>query len=266
MDVIRKPKTIFLLAVLLLAAGCRPSQQTRRNNAANSRAGAGSQAVAKQMDSLYMVQDKLLTIIDTMSNIVSQDRSRIRDLEIEVSKLKSLIEQQRMNGAIPLPSPALNYTAPPAPTLQPLAPQIQPQQQPQPQSQPQSQPASFPPNDKYSAALKSFNDGRYMDALTSFDGLSRSDPSSPYAPNFLYWKGESLYALGQYDEAIRTFHEVLNKYPASGKADDAEFKIGAAYEKLGDKTNARSAYERLILSFPESEYKARAEARLNKLR
>ena len=105
-----------------------------------------------------------------------------------------------------------------------------------------------------------------MDALTAFDGLSRSDPSSPYAPNFLYWRGESLYALGQYDEAIRTFHDVLNKYPSSGKADDAEFKIGAAYEKLGDKTNARSAYERLILSFPESEYKVRAETRLNKLK
>jgi hypothetical protein len=55
------------------------------------------------MDSLYMVQDKLLTIIDTMSNIVSQDRARIRDLEIEVSKLKSLIEQQRMNGLVPPP-------------------------------------------------------------------------------------------------------------------------------------------------------------------
>ena len=130
----------------------------------------------------------------------------------------------------------------------------------------QQQPASYPPNDKYSAALTSFNNGKYMDALTSFDELSRTDPSSPYAANFLYWKGESLYALRQYDEAIRTFHDVLNKYPTSSKADDAEFKIGAAYEKLGDKMNARSAYNRLILSFPESEYRSRAETRLNKLR
>ena len=151
--------------------------------------------------------------------------------------------------------PSQNYTAPP-PATHPCSAEASLEQQ----------PASYPPNDKYSAALKSFNDGRYMDALTAFDGLSRSDLSSPYAPNFLYWKGESLYALGQYDEAIRTFHEVLNKYPASGKADDAEFKIGASYEKLGDKTNAKSAYSRLVLSFPESEYRGRAEARLNKLK
>ncbi len=255
----QKHTVVFLFGLLAFAAGCRPSQQTRRNTAANSRTNAASQTSGKSMDSLYMVQNKLLTIIDTMSNVLVQDRSRIRDLEIEVAKLKSLLEQQRMLGAgIPPPSPqqiqsSPNYTAPsPAPPSE--------------QSQPQQQPASYPPNDKYSAALKSFNDGKYMDALTSFDGLSRSDQSSPYAPNFLYWKGESLYALGQYDEAIRTFHDLLNKYPTSSKADDAEFKIGAAYEKLGDKTNARSAYNRLVLSFPESEYRGRAEARLNKLK
>jgi tol-pal system protein YbgF len=246
-----KTSSIVLLAALALVAGCRPSQQTRRNNAVNSRSNPSSQTSARSMDSLYMVQDKLLTIIDTMSSIVAQDRSRIRELEIEVSKLRSQLDQQRIMGSnIPPPSPQ-NYTAP-APA--------------QSSSQPVQQPTSYPQNDKYTDALKSFNDGKYMDALTAFDGLSRSDASSPYASNYLYWKGESLYALGQYDEAIRTFHDVLNKYPQSSKADDAEFKIGSSYEKLGDKTNARSAYNRLILSFPESEYKARAEARLTKLK
>ncbi len=255
----QKHTAIFLFAILAFVSGCRPSQQTRRNTAANSRTNAASQTSGKSMDSLYMVQNKLLTIIDTMSNVLVQDRSRIRDLEIEVAKLKSLLDQQRMMGAgIPPQTPqqfqpSQSYTAPsPTPPAE--------------QSQPQQQTANYPPNEKYSAALKSFNDGKYMDALTSFDALSRSDQSSPYASNFLYWKGESLYALGQYDEAIRTFHDVLNKYPTSLKADDAEFKIGAAYEKLGDKTNARSAYNRLILSFPESEYRGRAEARLNKLK
>ncbi|MEP7234287.1 MAG: tetratricopeptide repeat protein [Ignavibacteriota bacterium] len=254
MQVVGKSTSVIFLALLLMVVGCRTSQQTRRGNTANSRNSAAAQGTAKQMDSLYLVQDKLLTIIDTMSNIVAQDRARIRDLELEIAKLKSRLEEQRTSGMIPPQAPAPNYTAPsPAPTMQP-----------EPRSQ--SQPVSYPPNDQYSAALKTFNDGKYMDALTAFDRLTRSDQSSPYAPNFLYWKGESLYALGQYDEAIRTFHEVLTKYPASLKADDAEYKIGAAYEKLGDKTNARSAYERLTLSFPDSEYKPRAEARLQKLK
>jgi len=271
---------ILLLALALLAS-CRTSQQTRARGAANQR---GAQAGAKQMDSLVMVQDKLLTIIDTMASVVAQDRARIRTLEIEIAKLKSMIERQNIGVSIPPPAPPVNtpmqnynapppqennnntnnnYTAPQEQNSKPSQLGISPQSAPM---EPLHQPVSYPPNEKYSAALKLFNDGRYMDALTSFDELSRVDASSQYAPNYLYWKGESLYALGQYDEAIRTFHDVLTKYPESSKADDSEFKIGASYEKLGDRRNARSAYERLTLSYPQSEYRARAEARLNKLK
>ena len=265
-----------LLTAFALLPSCRTSQQTRRNTAANQRNG---QSGVRQ-DSLLMVQDKLLTIIDTMANIVAQDRAKIRSLELEVAKLKSLIERQNMGGAIPPPAPPVNapmqnynasppqeknnYTAPQNDNSSSFHPGISPQSAPMQPLEPQK--TSYPPNEKYSAALKLFNDGRYMDALTSFDELSRVDAASQYAPNYLYWKGESLYALGQYDEAIRTFHDVLTKYPESSKADDSEFKIGASYEKLGDRRNARSAYERLTLSYPQSEYKARAEARLNKLK
>lgn len=254
----QKLTTIAFIAMMALLISCRPSQQTKRNAAANSRNNAATQTSAKGMDSILMVQEKLLTIIDTMSNVLAQDRSRIRNLELEVAKLRSMLDQQRpmMGGGAPPPqAPQQNYTAPAPQQNQSYIPPSQPQQ-----------PPTNPPNDKYSGALQSFNNGRYMDALTSFDELSRGDQTSQYAPNYLYWKGESLYALGQYDEAIRTFHDVLNKYPTSGKADDSEFKIGAAYEKLGDKTNARAAYERLTLSFPESEYNARAQARINKLK
>jgi tol-pal system protein YbgF len=251
-----------LFAMLVVTGGCRTSQQTRRNAAANGRNGTAAQMSGRQMDSLVMVQDKLLTIIDTMAGIVAQDRARIRSLELEIAKLRSLIEQQNMGNPIPPSAPPVNaplqnYTSPP-PQRDGMVPLVPPSQS--------AQPTSYPPNDRYNTALKYFNDGRYMDALTSFDELSRVDAQSQYAPNYLYWKGESLYALGQYDEAIRTFHDVLNKYPQSGKADDAEFKIGASYEKLGDKRNARMAYDRLVLSYPQSEYRTRAEARVNKLK
>jgi tol-pal system protein YbgF len=260
----------LIIGVLLVAsailASCRPSQQTRRGTAANSRNANAAQASTKQMDSVLMLQDKLLNIIDTMTNVVAQDRARIHALEIEIAKLKSLLEQQQsMNSPVTPPpayAPQQNYTAPPPPP----APQNTYSPPSKPASIEQPQQTSYPPNDKYNTALRYFNDGKYLDALTSFDELARTDGSSQYAPNYLYWKGESLYALSQYDEAIRTFHDVLTKYPSASKADDAEFKIGAAYEKLGDKTNAKAAYQRLIYSFPESEYRTRAESRLNKLK
>jgi TolA-binding protein len=84
-------------------------------------------------------------------------------------------------------------------------------------------------------------------------------------PNYIYWRGESLYALGDYENAIQSFHDVLEKYPNSLKSDDAEYKIAASYEKLGENEIAKSAYQRLILSYPDSEYISRAKARLKKL-
>jgi tol-pal system protein YbgF len=252
---------LSILAAAVLAAssvfiGCRPSQQTRRGNTASAKSTASQ---TKTMDSLLMVQDKLITVVDTMASIIAQDRHRILELEREVAKLKSLLEERAMNGGTPTPpavTPPNSYNDRTVTGLP--VPSPPPTEQPQATSPP-------PQNDEYTAALKQFNAGNYTDALTSFDDLSRKDPNSALAPNYVYWKGESLYALGEYNEAIRSFHDVLDKYPQSSKADDAEFKIGASYEKLGNSLNAKTAYQRLMLSFPESEYRNRAEARLKKL-
>jgi len=197
-------------------------------------------------DSLLLVQDKLLTVIDTMTDMLGDHRKRIRDLEAEVNRLRALLEHSSA-------APTRGYvTAPPA-TPPPV---------PETYTQPTT---TAPPDEKYSNALKLFNASRYSESLAAFDELAHSQPNSPYMPNYIYWRGESMYALGDYDNAIRSFHDVLEKYPNSGKSDDAEYKIAASYEKLGENEIAKSAYQRLILSYPESEYVARAKARLKKL-
>jgi tol-pal system protein YbgF len=226
----------------------------------------------KAYDSLLLVQNKLVTVIDTMAGVITQDRKRIAELEREVARLRSMMESRAYS------SPRASTQAqPPVPQQSQAAPLVTPQVQQQrdltgapvpsqPEPQQQAAPEPAPQNTDYTNALRLFNDGKYIDALAAFDELSRRDASSPLAPNYVYWKGESLYAMGEYKEAIRSFHSLLEQYGHSSKADDAEFKIGAAYEKLGDVTNARTAYQRLILSFPESEYRNRAEIRLQKLK
>lgn len=245
--------TLVFVTALVVISGCRPSQQTRRGDQSQAKVAAASQT--KMMDSLLMVQNKLITVVDTMSGIISQDRKRIAELEREIMKLKSLIEERALNG---------NQIPPPS-----SAPQVQPDRSvtgaPIPTSPQQAVVTTTPQNDEYTSALRQFNNGKYVDALTAFDDLYRKDASSSLAPNYLYWKGESLYAMGEYSESIRAFHELLDKFPESMKADDAEFKIAAAYEKMGERTNAKAAYQRLLLSFPDTEYRARAEARLKKL-
>jgi tol-pal system protein YbgF len=250
---------LFALIIAIGLTGCRPSQQASRNAKQGAKGAQG--ATAQQMDSLLMVQDKLVTVIDTMTSVLAQDRRRIRDLELEVSRLRSQMEQKRQPAPPMAPPPAYvpapPVTAPPEGNTNSPAP-----------ASPSAPTTSLqsPEEQKYTNALKLFNSSRYEEALASFDELAHNAPTgSNYLPNYIYWRGESLYALGNYSMAIQSFHDVLDKYPSSSKGDDAEFKIGASYEKLGDRTNARMAYQRLLLSYPDSEYAARAKTRLKKL-
>ena len=242
--------TRFIVALSLCAlaiAGCRPSQQSRRNDTKTSQ--QKNAASAQMYDSLLILQDKLITVIDTMTNVLGDHRKRIRDLEAEVNRLRALLEH---SSASQTPMSGGYVTAPP----------VTPPPVPEAYTQPTT---TAPPDEKYSNALMLFNASRYSEALAAFDELAHAQPNSPYMPNYLYWRGELMYALGDYDNAIRSFHDVLEKYPNSGKSDDAEYKIAASYEKLGENEIAKSAYQRLILSYPESEYVARAKARLKKL-
>lgn len=255
-----KQVVVILTTAALLVSGCRTSQQSRRSNNNASKNAAVVQT--KTMDSLLLVQDKLITVIDTMSGVIAADHRRITDLERQVAQLRSMLESQSYTQSqraasppVPIQQPAQNAQPDRSLTGAPVQP-----------SPPERAVQPIKENNSYTDALRLFNEGKFVDAVAAFDDLSRKDNSSPLAPNYAYWKGESLYALGEYNEAIRTFHTLLESFPGSSKAPDAEFKIGASYEKLGDLTNAKSAYQRLILSFPESDVRSRAELRLNKLK
>ena len=265
--------TLILVGSLLAGVGCRPSQQTRRNDTRQNT--SNSTTSTKFMDSLVRVQSHLVDLIDTMSGVLEKDRARIRSLELEVSRLKSMLERQQLSAPSSNTAPPRSPTGYSPPTSSPMVtpppatptpPGEQLGQSPgqQPPSRTPSQPASAL-TDRYAAALQQFNDGQYEDALAAFDELTRTDPQSQYAPNYEYWKGESNYALGRYAQAIESFRTVQQLYPNSVKGDDAAFKIGESYEKMGNRASAKTAYQRLLTTYPESEYRSRVEARLRKL-
>ena len=242
---------LLLVAVPILAVGCRPSQQAKRNDSrADSRNNA--QGGDKTM------QNHLVDLLDTMSSTLEHDRDRIRNLETEVARLRSLLEQQRLQAStpsqVPLPptisSPS--YTAPPPSAIAPG-------------SQLPSMNATSPFADQYAHALQTFNEGRYEAAYNAFDQLAAQDPQSRYTPNYFFWRGESLYQLGRYSEARASFRTVLDRYPSSPKADDAAFSVGECEERMGNKAAARSAYQHVLAVYPDSEYRSRVESRLRKL-
>lgn len=259
----------LMITIFAAGVGCRPSQQTRRTGTANA---AKNAANSKSTDSLLLVQDHLVDLIETMSNALSLDRVRIKNLEIEVARLRSMIEQQRVQSSsgyrLPsmsappqppptqtssVPSSAKTFSAPPTGGIPPNTPL------------PSSGTGGSTNPERYARALQLFNEARYEEAMNAFDELSRDDAASPYSPNYLYWRGESQYALSRYNDAVASFQSVVDGYATSPKADDAQFKIGESYEKLGNKPAATSAYQRLLAQYPDTEYRSRVEGRLKRL-
>src|SRR5438552_7649582 len=105
---IRSYRTLAFAAILVTfaLASCRTSQQESRS-AANTR--AQSQASSQQapggggrMDSLLMIERKLVEVIDSMSSLVESDHLRIQNLEQELLQLRS----QMSAPAIAMPPPA----------------------------------------------------------------------------------------------------------------------------------------------------------------
>jgi len=100
------------------------------------------------------------------------------------------------------------------------------------------------------------------EALTTF--LERW-PEGEYAPNAMYWLGETYYGEQRYAQAILTFKDVLAKYPTHHKSPDALLKIGFAYDKLQDPANAKFYLQSLLDEYPKSEAAAKARAKLREL-
>ena len=220
------------------------------------------------MDSILMVQQRLLQLVDTMADLMEKDRGRIRSLELEISRLRSVLE--RYGIQVPREPVGMN-----APATQPYrgltgpagSPAVPGEQLPSvSMNASQGVPPSPQAQSRYQAALQAFNEGKYSQSIDLLTELRRSDPGSTYAPNYEYWRGEAFYALGQYERAIQSFTIVQTQFPGSAKSDDAEFKIAESYDRLGDKARARTSYERLLALHPDTEYRPRAESKLKRLR
>lgn len=230
-----------------------------------------------------MVQQRLLQLVDTMADLIEKDHGRIRQLELEIARLRSVLDRYGIQvprdpvgqaqptyqpqlarpnvtgpGGNPAGSPAVPGEQLPR-SSDPYAPSVDTRGTVIPLPSPEAQ-------SQYQTALQAFNEGRYSQSLDMLTELRRSDPNSVYAPNYEYWRGESFYALGQYERAIQSFTIVQTQFPGSAKSDDAEFKIAESYDKLGDRSRARVAYERLLAVYPDTEYRPRAETKLRRLR
>ena len=117
---------------------------------------------------------------------------------------------------------------------------------------------------RYIAALSSYQNGQYENAISGFAGLVMGDPNNDLADNSQYWLAECYYTMKNFKRAAIEFEKVFT-FPSTDKDDDAQLKLGHCHRSMGNYDKAREEYQRLIDYFPGSEFYDKARESIKQL-
>jgi TolA-binding protein len=117
----------------------------------------------------------------------------------------------------------------------------------------------------YRAALDTYRDRRYREALEGFGDVLRAAPNGNLADNSQYWIGECHYGMGEFRRALAEFTKVF-AFAKTEKDDDAQLMIARCYMALGESKQALSAYQKLLGDYPGSEYTGAVRREIEYLR
>ncbi|HEV7269712.1 tol-pal system protein YbgF [Pseudoxanthomonas sp.] len=114
----------------------------------------------------------------------------------------------------------------------------------------------------YNVAFDKLKAGDYADAAQLFTSFLQLYPSGVYAPNALYWLGESYYVTQNYALAADQFRALLAQYPTHDKAPGALLKIGLCDYGLGKLPEAERTLGEVIAKYPGTDVARTADDRL----
>ena len=96
----------------------------------------------------------------------------------------------------------------------------------------------------YAAAFDMLKAGHYADSARQFQDFLQRYPDGAYAPNALYWLGESYYVTQNYTLAQQQFQALLDRYPTHDKAAGALLKVGLRHTAQADSMPRRRRWRR----------------------
>ena len=114
----------------------------------------------------------------------------------------------------------------------------------------------------YDIAFAALRAGLYADSARLFGNFLDAHPDGSYAPNALYWLGESYYVTGNYALALSRFQTLLDRYPTHDKAAGALLKVGLSQQGLQQLDAAERTLETVIARYPGSDVARTASDRL----
>jgi tol-pal system protein YbgF len=190
-------------------------------------------------------------------NQVSQLRSEVQELRGQIEQLQQQLEQakqgqrsqyldldgrlNRLEGGTAAPSSA------PAATVPAATPATT---------------AGMDERGAYTRAFDALKSGDYVESSRRFRDFLAAFPGGQYAPNALYWLGESYYVTQNYALAGQQFQSLLDRFPTHDKAPGALLKLGLAQYGLKDYRGADATLHQVVQRYPNSDVARTADDRL----
>ena len=210
----------------------------------------------------------LLNQVTTLRSDVQALRAQIEDLQHQNEQLRQASHDQyldldgrltRIEGGAatsttPRAAPPAAVEKPSAPPLQDTAPVVH--------GDAGTLAQGVDERSSYEAAFDTLKSGRYADSARQFQDFLQRYPSGAYAPNALYWLGESFYATQNYALAQQQFQALLDRYPTHDKAAGALLKVGLSQYGLKQLDAAQATLAQVVKRYPGTDAARTADDRL----
>jgi tol-pal system protein YbgF len=205
----------------------------------------------------------LLNQVTQLKSEVQALRSQIEELQQQQEQAKQASRNQyldldgrlnRLEGGVASPPAATTTSQPP--------PATGGDQQPAVYGDPGTLAQGEGERGAYEAAFDALKAGRYADSANLFQQFLQDYPSGSYAPNALYWLGESYYVTQNYTLAQQQFQTLLDRYPTHDKAAGALLKVGLSQYGLKQMDAAEATLSQVSQRYPGSDAARTADDRL----
>ena len=215
-------------------------------------------------------------------NQISELKTEVQSLRAQTEELQQQFDQQKQSGrtqyldldgrlnrlesaaappdALPTPGVSIPATVTPSPSIaQPPAVRDTP---PRVYGDTATLGKSVDERSAYNTAFDALKAGRYSESARMFQAFLDGYPNGAYAPNAMYWLGESYYVTQNYALAQEQFQSLIDRYPTHDKAAGALLKVGLCQYGLRQLDAAEATLAQVVARYPGSEAARTADDRL----
>lgn len=261
-----KVHSLLLLPVLAVGLMSPPRADAQRRQSVADRVTALEQQanapsptleLLKQIDDLRAEVSTLRAQIEELQHQNEENARSARTQYLDVdTRLQRLEAASQPPPVLELPGDAPSDVTPadstaPAAAVKPPATPV---------------PATADEKAAYDAALNALKAGEYVDSSRQFGDFLAHYPNGPYAPNALYWLGESYYVTENYPLAAEQFRVLVERYPTHDKTPGGMLKLGLSQLGMKENSAGRATLQAVVDQYPGTDTARAARQRLNPAR